>query len=252
MLYNLILRGEDEDDFDTAARKYLGEGMYSGAVNALTGSDVAARISLSDLIFRDSMTRVSDNPMMSFMEYFGGPVIGVTNRAIRGVQNINEGEIQRGVEQIMPSAIGNAMKSLRYADEGVTTARGDPIVEDIDAWTIGAQFFGFAPAEYTRQLEINSKLKAFDRDIVERRTKILKEYYVATRVGDSDGASEAMEKMMKFNEKYPENAITPKTIKNSMAQHMRTTQEMYHGMTVSKPMRDRIMRMAEEYEDSEE
>ena len=57
---------------------------------------------------------------------------------------------------------------------------------------------------------------------------------------------------MKFNEKYPENAITPSTIKSSMAQHMRTTQEMYHGMTVSKPMRDRIMRMAEEYEDSEE
>jgi hypothetical protein len=115
-----------------------------------------------------------------------------------------------------------------------------------------SQFFGFAPAEYTRQLEINSKLKAFDRDVSERRTKMLREYYVATRMGDSDGAAEVMDKIMKFNERYPENAITPSTIKNSMAQHMRTTQEMYSGITVSKPMRDRIMRMAEEYEDYEQ
>jgi hypothetical protein len=252
MLYNLLLQGEDEDDFDTAARKFLTEGMYSGAVNALTGQDVAARISLSDLIFRDSMTRPSENPMLSFIEFVGGPAIGVTSRVIRGVQNINEGEIQRGLEQIAPSSLGNMMKSWRYADEGVTTARGDPIVEDINAWTIGAQFFGFAPAEYTRQLEINSNLKSFNRDVVERRTKLMREYYVATRMGDSDGASEAMDKIMKFNERYSDYPITPKTLKHSMAQHMRTTQEMYHGITVSKPMRDRIMRMAEEYEDYEE
>jgi LDH2 family malate/lactate/ureidoglycolate dehydrogenase len=80
----------------------------------------------------------------------------------------------------------------------------------------------------------------------------MREYYVATRMGDSDGASEAMDKIMKFNERYSDYPITPKTLKHSMAQHMRTTQEMYHGITVSKPMRDRIMRMAEEYEDYEQ
>ena len=252
MLYNMLVPEEDEDDFDTAARKFLKEGMYSGALNALTGSEVAARISLSDLIFRDSMTPVSENPMMSFVEFVGGPAVGVTNRVIRGVQNINEGEIQRGVEQILPSAVGNAMKSVRYATEGITTARGDPIVEDVGPMTLGAQFFGFAPAEYTRQLEINSELKTFDRDTLERKTKLLRKYYVAMSMGDADGVSEITDELLRFNDRYPEIAITPSTIKKSMEQHRKTTQEMHHGVTISKPMRDRVRSMAEEYEDSEE
>jgi hypothetical protein len=37
-----------------------------------------------------------------------------------------------------------------------------------------------------------------------------------------------------------------------MEQHRKTTQEMHHGITISKPMRDRVLRMAEEYEDYEE
>ena len=189
---------------------------------------------------------------MSFVEFVGGPAVGVTNRGIRGVQNIIEGEIQRGIEQILPSSIGNAMKSVRYATEGITTARGDPIVEDVGPMTLGAQFFGFAPAEYTRQLMINSDLKTFDRDTLERKTKLLRKYYVAMSMGDADGVSEITDELLRFNDRYPQIAITPSTIKKSMEQHRKTTQEMHHGITVSKPMRDRVLRMAEEYEDSEE
>ena len=53
MLTALGLEPKDEDDFDTTMRKFLGEGFYGGLGNYLFGVDVASRMGLSDLIFRD-------------------------------------------------------------------------------------------------------------------------------------------------------------------------------------------------------
>ena len=248
MMYNLF-KGDDEDDFDTAARKYLGEGVYSGALNALTGLEISGRIGLSDLLFRDANTRPSDSVMLSLMETAGGPVVGSVSRVERGLKLIADGDVERGIEQMLPSAFGNMMKSVRYATEGAKTLRGDPIIGEVGPWNVGAQFFGFAPAEYTRQLEINSDLKSLDRDTLERRTKMLRKYYVAMRNGDASEAASVLEDMMKFSKRHPSAAITGETIQNSMAQHMRTTQEMYHGITLSRSMRDELLQRASEYED---
>jgi hypothetical protein len=249
MMYNLILKEEDEDDFDTAARKYLGEGVYSGALNALSGVNVATRMGLSDLLFRDTSTRPSDSVMLSLIEQMGGPVVGSINRVTRGLELISDGNVERGIEQVMPSAFGNMFKAVRFGTEGANTLRGDPIAGDIDAANVFAQFFGFAPAEYTRQLEINASLKNVERKALEDRTKLLRKYYVASRMGDSQEAADLMGEMVKFNRRHPGAAITPESIKRSMAQHMKTSQDMYHGITINKSLRPQIMQMAAEYDD---
>ena len=249
MVYNLILKDEDDEDFDTAARKYLGEGIYSGALNALTGVNVATRLGLSDLLFRDNNTRPSDSVMLSLIEQLGGPVIGVTNRVIRGMELINDGNVERGIEQILPSAFGNGFKAVRFATDGANTLRGDPITGEVGPWNAFAQFFGFAPAEYTRQLEINASLKNIERAALEDRTKLLRKYYVASRMGDGQEAADLLAEMLKFNRKHPGAAITGETIKNSMAQHMKTSQEMYHGITLSKSLRPQLLMNAAEYDD---
>ena len=247
-LYNIFLKGEDEDDFDTAARKYLKEGIYSGAINALTGVNVATRLGLSDLLFRDNTTRPSDSVMLSLMEQLGGPVFGVTSRVIRGLELINEGNAMRGVEQILPSAIGNAFKSIRFATEGANTLRGDPIVGELGPGNVFAQFFGFAPAEYTQQLELNASAKNIERSALENRTKLLRKYYVALRMGDSQEAADLAAEMLEFNKKYPGAAITGETVKRSMAQHTKTSQEMFHGVTIAKSLRPQIMQHAAEFD----
>jgi hypothetical protein len=249
MMYNLILKEEDEDDFDTAARKYLGEGVYSGALNALSGVNVATRMGLSDLLFRDTTTRPSDSVMLSLIEQMGGPVVGSANRVARGLELISDGNVARGIEQVLPSAFGNTLKAVRFGTEGANTLRGDPIAGDIDAANVFAQFFGFAPAEYTRQLEINASLKNVERKALEDRTKLLRKYYVASRMGDKQEAADLMGEMVKFNRRHPGAAITPESIKRSMAQHMKTSQDMYHGITINKSLRPQIMQMAAEYDD---
>jgi len=252
MVYN-IFKGDDDDDLKTATRKWTNETMYSGLGNAVFGLDVASRWGLSDLLFRDTIVKDQQSAVLSLMEQAGGPVLGVASKIERGLKLINDGHTERGIEQMLPSAIGNAMKSIRFANEGANTLRGDPITGEIGPWNSFAQFFGFAPAEYTRQLEINAAEKGLERKWVEERTKLLRNYYIALRNGDGEEANDLMKKMSEFNDKHmsksPAAVITAKTIKNSMAQHMKTTSEMYHGVTLNKMFRPELLQNASEYDE---
>jgi negative regulator of replication initiation len=246
-VYNLF-KGDDEDDAETAARKYLGEGLFNGAVNYLTGTAVANRIGLSDLLISSTGYKEQDNAMLAFMQLIGGPVYGVADRIQQGVKLINEGETERGLERMLPAGIANGFKGIRFATEGANTLRGDPITGEMTPANVTAQFFGFAPAEYTRQLEINAFEKTKDRRATKERTKILQNYYISARSGDSEGMSDAVNDMLKFSAKHPAFAITAETVKNSMAQHQRTTQQMYNGVLFNKNMRDELIQDAAEFD----
>jgi hypothetical protein len=96
-------------------------------------------------------------------------------------------------------------------------------------------------------LEVNAVEKNIERSVLEKRTKLLKQFYVATRMGDSEGASEYMQDLLKMNVKRP-GLVTAETILNSMAQHMRTSATMYHGITLNKLLRDELLRNAAEFD----
>ena len=246
-LYNLFFKDDDDDDFETAARKYMGEGMFNGALNYLTGTAIANRIGLTDLLLHDTGYRNQDNAVLSFLQLAGGPVYGVADRLTRGAKLIMDGETERGLEQMAPAAVGNLMKGARFYSEGANTMRGDPIVGEIGAGHSLAQAFGFAPAEYMRQLEVNASAKNIERRVLDERTKLLKKYYVATRNGDGEAAKGYMEDLMKLNSKHP-GLVTPDTILRSMQQHMRTSATMYHGITLNKLMRGELLQHASEYD----
>lgn len=243
-----MFKDDDEDDFRTASRKWLGETAYAGGLNAITGLEISSRVGLSDLLFRDSNVKKDQSAVLSLLEAAGGPVVGIASRVERGLSLINEGNVSRGVEQILPSAIANGLKAVRFASEGANTLRGDPIVGEVNAWNVGAQAFGFAPAEYTRQLEINASEKGNERRIVEQKTKMLREYYIAARMGDSGEMADVMERIIKFNSKHPGVAITGDTISRSMKQHTKTSAEMYYGVTFNKRLRPEIMQSIQEYQ----
>jgi hypothetical protein len=248
MMYNLF-KDDDDEDFETSTRKYLKEGLYSGAINAATGLDISSRIGLSDLIFRDQKYSESTSAVASLMEVMGGPVFGVASRMERGLKLISEGNTERGIEAMLPSAIASMFKANRYANEGTTTLRGDPITGDVGAWNVFAQSFGFAPAEYTRQLEENSALKGKDKAADEKKTKLLKQFYVATRFGDTQKSQEVLQDLMALQKKHPTLGIDADTILTSMKQHAKTSATMYHGITLSKGMRSELLQDAREFDE---
>ena len=250
MVYDMF-KGDEDEDLDTVVRKTIGEELFGGMGNAVLGVDVASRMGLSDLVFRDRLIEKDQSFIFDLIEVFGGPVVGVSMQVGRGFDKAwNQGEVFRGAEAAAPAAVRNAMKSYRFYEDGAKTQRGDTIVDDISAPLLVMQFLGFAPAEYTRQLAQNAQLKKISGAAARQRTQLLRRYYAAVRSGDTSKARGIREDMNEFNRKFPSVRITPDTIKRSMAQHMKTSRKMHYGVTIDPRMMRDMRQSAAEYDDT--
>ena len=251
MVYNLFA-DDDEDDFETANRKYLGEFLYKGLFNYVTNTEVASRTALSDLIIRDSGKQDSQTVALTMMEMLGGPVYGVASKVEKGLNMIREGNVQRGIENILPTSFGNVMKGIRYATEGTRTLRGDPITGEVNAWNIAAQAFGFAPADYSRQLEINARLKGIDKKVNTQQSKLKRQYFVANRLGDQEAMNDIRDDLIELGKKHPGLDINAATINDvldrSIKAQERTTKRMVNGVAYSPKMLKEIEEHIRDYE----
>jgi hypothetical protein len=66
-------------------------------------------------------------------------------------------------------------------------------------------------------------------------------------MGDFDEEMALYDKIDKFNERHPEAAITPKSIKRSLEQHAKTSAEMYNGVTLSPLYRNALEMLRDGY-----
>jgi len=251
---DLFLLDDDEEDADTVTRKFLGDPLYKGGIQYLTafaGSelDISSRIGLAHLILGSNKYDFGESGKEEFVNLLGGPALGTLSSVGRGVEDILlRGEMQRGLESMMPAALRNLMQSARFATEGARTRRGDIIADDLNFGDLAGKALGFAPARYTNTQERNQDLKRISRSVDEERTKLLKQYYIATRQGDD--VSGAIEDIIKFNKKHggkgPKVAITPETIQKSMKQHARTSVEMYNGVVLSPVLKQYLLSLERE------
>jgi len=252
LVYSLFA-DDDEDDLDAVTQKALGDFLYKGPVEYATNLAIAGRITLNDLIIRDAPKGSASTFSQQLAQALGGPVVGVADRIQRGYSKMNEGNISRAMEDLLPSAIANGFKAYRYATEGTKTLRGDPITGEVSLYNAVGQAFGFAPADYTRQLEINSREKGIDKVISTEASKQKQKYYVAKREGDIDGMNDARDKLLEIGAKHPGLGITPGTvnevIKNSVRAQERATKEMINGARYNKKRLAEIKASLAEYED---
>ena len=195
----------------------------------------------------------SRSPEESILNEIGGAAWSTGKRVARGLDKLFEGEIQRGTEDIMPVSVRNMLQAYRFANEGALTRRGDAITqEDFNGGTIAAKFFGFAPAAYTLAQEKAQDLKRIDKAVSAKRTKLLKRMHLAQRRGDIRALIDTKRDIAAFNKRHaklgPKVPITKETIKRSMKQHMKTSEEMINGVQLSPSMRDTMKIWAEGYD----
>jgi len=251
LMANLFL-DDDEDDAETILRKHIGEFAYKGPVTALLGTDISSRIGLSNLLYRDNPYNAGASVPERVFEIAGGPAWSVASSYGRGMKDIlsEDGNVERGIEAMLPAAVRNLVKGTpvigRYArDKGILTRRGDPILDDVTTGGLIAQMIGFPPTDYTLAQEQNQAIKRIDRAVNTKRTKLLKRYYVGLRFGDD--VSDVFNDIAKFNSRHPTAAITPSSIKRSLAGHMRSTIKMHNGVTLSPNMRMILQNHVAEY-----
>jgi hypothetical protein len=246
LLANMLMDDDDEPfDMDATIRKSMGDIGYKGPVNALLAVDIASRTGFNGLLWKDDPKRLAEiGPSLYMIEQAAGPAYGAFRNAERGLKLINEGEIERGMEALMPSFVRNGLKAFRLGTEGALTKDGIKITDDVGAYNVFMQIFGFNPAALAEAQADAGAMKRAEQGIRDRRSALLDKLDGARMNGDSDGVSETMKAIQRFNTKNPEIPINAKTIASSFNSRRRREAESVNGVFLDRKLRTRLM---EEY-----
>jgi hypothetical protein len=242
-----MMLGDDDEPFDMDAeiRAAFGDIGYKGPVNQILSVDIASRTGFNGLLWREDPKRLSEvGPTLYALEQAAGPAYGAFRSAERGLKLIGEGQIERGMEALVPSFVRNGLKAFRLGTEGALTKDGTPIVDDISAYNTLMQVFGFNPADLAEAQARAGAMKTAEKAILERRGALLDKLDAARMSGDMDGVEEVREQIDRYNSKGYGKPITPDTIASSYQTRRRNERESVDGITLDRKMRNRIM---EEY-----
>lgn len=236
---------EAETEFRNFLADYLGEDaarlIATGPINELTGADIAGRVSLSQLWFRDADRELEGRGMyFHLLEQAAGPMGGMLKNYLVGKQQIDEGHFWRGIETMLPKALKDGMKGARYSLEGVNNLRGDPLIEDVSVWQALLQLQGFTPAEVANQYDANRSLKNYEQAILGRRQRLLDAYALATRLGDSEGRASALERIRAFNRANPEVMLNSRSLRRSLRDRLRYSERAANGIVLDRRLARRI------------
>ena len=233
---------EDEPyDFDESVKDLFGEFGYKGPLNKLLDTDIAARTGFSNLIWRDDARRVQEIGIPGYiLETALGPSYSYARNIGRGVEDMANGEIYRGIEQTLPAFARNGMKAARYATEGARTRGGAELVDDLNAYNSFMQIFGFTNEDLSNAYERNNAMKQGERKILRRRTGLLTAAFLARDTGDREMIAEVRKEIRKYNstEVGKLNRITPSTLNSSYKARKKSIESSVNGITLSKKYKE--------------
>ena len=257
VLANLFLLDDEEEDFDSIVRSFVGERGFKGAINSMTGVDVATRIRLTGLLLNENRYNRDASLEETLFFMFGGPAYSTAKRIEQGFRDVGSGQLERATENFLPPGLANIYKvvptpiSGRLTEEGYATRRGDPIFDDVTGGDLAGVLFGFPPVEYTNTMEKNNIKKGIDKAVNEKKSKILKKYYTAVRSGNTQEMNKALKEMMDHNKRHPLSSITGDSVKKSMQRHIEQSKniQQHNGISISPSNKNLILLHEQQFDD---
>jgi hypothetical protein len=257
--------GDDEEewDFDNWFKNwcnetfggFVGDSISRGVVSQALGADIASRLSLNDMWYRD--TRKSSDEVTAVQNMFInllGPTAGLVINGAEAVKQYNDGYIQRAFETGTPAIIKNALKGIRLASEGqATTLKGNELLGDVSGYEAGLQFMGFSPERLAQRQKSNIEMKTAEQNILNRRQSLLDAFFMGIDNGDSDLIEETLETIAKFNAANPGASITGTNLTRSVTTRykQRALAETTGGMSLNKKLIGQLSAM-NDYGDPED
>jgi len=227
-------------------------------VSALTGVSLSSRVGYDNMFFRDPVAKTG-NIWSDTKSWFLDNFAAGTGRAddfMEGVNFFMEGNAFQAAKRLLPAAIGSPIKAVAAFNEGITDARGRPIIEkDEDKITLrmaAMLALGYQPLEvsktYARLYGSAEQLGA----IKAQRGKLMRKLNDARTKQDYDAIDEVREEIEDFNALNPGMAITSKTEKRSRQAYEGREKNLYRGMAMTEEDRERIRQDIEPYWDPDE
>jgi hypothetical protein len=224
-------------------KQALGALAMRGPVSELLGLDIASRTGFNGMFWRDDPRRMDEIGIEYFAleQFLGAPWASIRTR-IDAIRDFQEGYYDRALEKAMPVAARNFLKTWRYMQDGVTTKDGKPITEDLDAYELFMQAFGFTPTQVQKASARAGARKEIVNEVIERRQALFKNAYAAWSQGDEEGYRKALENISKWNKTQTAaefNAtINWNELEQSFKQRGRAEEEALDGVSIPKRYRE--------------
>lgn len=207
--------GDDDDPYELeiVIRNWLADIhpkfadlVFGGVPRAFSPVDLSGRVGLNNLIFPDVQDGLEGADWAKAMQSaLLGPVVGIGTNIAKGFQEINDGDYGRGIETMLPVVLKNAMKSMRFANEGVLTKNKDVIHnEEVTAVELFSQAIGFSPSDIKTSMEGRSAIYKYKTKLSKHRSELMHKWVVARQNDDSGGMDKAWAEILKFNENVSE------------------------------------------------
>ena len=212
--------------------KNVGTMLTRGIGNA-AGIDLAGRLKLDDMWLRDSRKNQDEvEALQSFLVDLLGPTVGLAVNAAQAVKLYNEGHADRALETIAPAFIKQPLVAARYANEGVNTLRGDPLMEEVGPFYLFMQSLGLRSAELAEIQFYNITIKGQEQAILKERQNLLNLYALAFMANDADTVDKAYDKIDKFNSKNPTVFIPAESMSKSITERLKKSSQTDHGLYI--------------------
>ena len=238
--------GDDDEpyDFEESTRDIFGDIGYKGILNKILNLDIASRTGFANLIWREDPRRISEVGLIQYaLEQGLGPSFSIGLSATRGVTDIGQGNLYRGLEQMVPAFVRNPLKAFRYGTEGALNRKGAEIypLSPVDGFF---QIFGFTNEGLSLQYARNQSMKQAEKNYNARRSGLLTMSYLARKNGDLSLEREVQEKIDKFNRSAlgSVNPITGKTKNKSFKTREKLMNNSVGGISLNKSVEDVIRR----------
>jgi len=218
--------------------------MSKGFVDALTPYSVSGRLSASDLWVRGSNRELErESKMWDWAKTILGPMSGLLiENPVRALGYLSRGHNERALETMMPKAIKDSMKALRYSTDGVENLRGDSIADDYSIIEGVGQMLGFSSSQISEIYTQKNVVSRLESKLKERRYSLLSRAAKAKINGDTEALKLAREEIKGFNAKNPTQRITNVNIMQSVRGNKRRSKNTTNGQLKTKRNKEIIDR----------
>jgi hypothetical protein len=212
-----------------------------GPISTALGWNMGSRTSFNGLWFREGYGKgdgVFHPDNITSMFFANVPALSSVTNFTRGVNNLAQGNVLRGLEGVLPSGLKAMVTTHRLATEGGETYKEEDILppEEFDTLELLGQLIGFQPTQLAKLQRLKSETEKSVRLLTGKRSKLTGEFNVALAEDDPERAMDALADIRQWNTRYWETPvqITEKDLYASWTSFIAQRKYNIHGVDLNK------------------
>jgi hypothetical protein len=231
----------------------LGLAIERGPISWATDVDFHSRVKLDQLWFRDQKAGLTETESLKeFIIGMLGPSVGLGINAAEAMRRINDGDVERGVEMLMPAGLRGFAASMRqqgvpFTDggEGIRNLKGDKVVErnQLSETNRITTMLGFNPTKVAATQEDASQARGELDKVQSERTHVLTMFKDMVKNMTPDRKDAAIQALLEFNRKNPMVALDRDTIINAVVGDAEASATSVRGIRTTEKLRPMLLRL---------